>query len=73
MLRALAVEAEKSAELIFGVISDALGDVCAAVMASQSRRIFISDGSNRLRNFVGVQVGFGVVIGGNGEAIEVVE
>ena len=71
LLRALAVEAKKSAELIFGVIGDALGDVCAAVMASQSRRIFISDGSGLLRDFVGVQVGFGIVAGGDCETVEI--
>ena len=41
-------------------------------MASQRRWVFVSDGiSGRLSNFVSVLVGFGVVVGGNGETVEI--
>ena len=68
--------AEKFSELGLGVVGNLLRDVGVAVVANQriGRIVFDLSGlSFRLHNFIGTLVGFRVVVGSNGKAVEVVE
>ena len=70
----MAVEAEKSAEFGFGIVGNLLRNIGAAIVANQSvgRIVFNLRGLRfGLHDFIGVLVGFWVVVGGNGKTVEI--